>query len=28
LNALLGRNLPRRVWLPRVARMQLRLTQR
>jgi short-subunit dehydrogenase len=28
LNALLGRNLPRRVWLPRVARMQLRLIQR
>jgi uncharacterized protein len=28
LNAFLGRNLPRRVWLPRVARAQLRLIQR
>ena len=28
LNALLGRNLPRRIWLPRVARMQLRLIER
>jgi uncharacterized protein len=28
LNAFLGRHLPRRLWLPRVARFQLRIAQR